>query len=269
MKATAAPALSPRRTTRRFATGRAVAALMLREMSTRYGRSPGGYVWAILEPLGGIIVLSLALSLIIRSPSLGSSFVLFYATGLLPFMLYNTVQNMVAKALIFSKPLLVYPSVTWIDAIVARFLLNLLTGLMVTYVLLFGVLHFSETTAVVRLEAIVAALALVALLGLGVGVMNCLICGLFPVWEQVWSIVNRPLFLASGIFFIMEDLPRQMQEYLWFSPWIHVSGLLRTGIYPTYDAPYVSVIYVLLSGLLPLSFGLLLLRRYHKDILGR
>ena len=35
---------------------RAVAALVLREMSTRYGRTPGGYLWAILEPLGMIIM---------------------------------------------------------------------------------------------------------------------------------------------------------------------------------------------------------------------
>jgi capsular polysaccharide transport system permease protein len=262
------PAIAPAGTTRRFATCRAIAALMLREMSTRYGRSPGGFVWAILEPLGGIIVLSLALSLIIRAPSLGNSFVLFYATGLLPFTLYNTVQSMVAKALIFSKPLLVYPSVTWVDAIMGRFLLNTLTGVMVTYLLLAGVLHATETTAVVRLGPVVTALALAALLGLGVGVLNCLIFGLYPVWEQIWSILTRPLFLASGIFFIMEDLPRQVQDYLWFSPWMHISGLLRSGVYPTYDAPYASALFVLFCAMVPLCFGLLLLRRYHKDILA-
>ena len=36
-------------------TLRVVAALVLREMGTRFGRSSGGYLWAIAEPLGGIL----------------------------------------------------------------------------------------------------------------------------------------------------------------------------------------------------------------------
>ena len=40
----------------RFRMVRTVIALMLREMSTTYGRTPGGYVWALMQPLGSIIV---------------------------------------------------------------------------------------------------------------------------------------------------------------------------------------------------------------------
>lgn len=60
-----------------FATSmRSVSALMLREMSTRYGRTPGGYIWAILEPLGMIIILGLAFALLVRVPAMGTSFLL-------------------------------------------------------------------------------------------------------------------------------------------------------------------------------------------------
>ena len=72
----------------RFSTLRTVLALMLREMSTTYGRSPGGYLWAILEPAGGIAMMSVAFGLVLRSPSLGTNFPIFYATGYLPFMMY-------------------------------------------------------------------------------------------------------------------------------------------------------------------------------------
>src|SRR5690554_1518437 len=99
-----------------FRTGRTVFALMLREMSTRYGRSLGGYIWAILEPLGGVFVLALAFSMLLRTPSLGNSFILFYATGFVPFTLYQNISNTVARALIFSKTLMQYPAVTWADA---------------------------------------------------------------------------------------------------------------------------------------------------------
>jgi capsular polysaccharide transport system permease protein len=44
-------------------------------------------------------------------------------------------------------------------------------------------------------------------LGLGLGVLNCLLVGLFPLWGQVWAILSRPLFLVAGVIFVMEDLP--------------------------------------------------------------
>ncbi|WP_311200115.1 hypothetical protein [Phaeobacter inhibens] len=71
----ASPAANPHHRHRRsMATLRTVAALVLREMSTRYGRTPGGYLWGILEPLAAILFLSLGFSLVIRTPSLGTSF---------------------------------------------------------------------------------------------------------------------------------------------------------------------------------------------------
>ena len=254
---------------RRFKTGRTVMALVLREMSTTYGRSPGGYAWAILEPVGAVLMLSLGFSLILRSPPLGTSFLMFYATGYLPFGLYQNVSIAVARALRFSRPLLAYPSVTWIDALLARFLLNTLTQLMVFALVIGGILATLDTRAVVDLPPILAGLAFAALLGLGVGTLNCVVMGLFPVWENVWSIITRPLFLASGIFFTYEDMPRPVQEILWWNPLLHVTGIARAGFYPTYDAAYVSPVFVLAAAALCLAVGLLFLGRYWRDILER
>ena len=62
-------------------------------MSTRFGRSYGGYVWAIAEPLGGILLLNIAFSLTLRHPPLGTNFALFYATGIIPFFLFTGVAQ--------------------------------------------------------------------------------------------------------------------------------------------------------------------------------
>ena len=270
----AAPALPPAQPpasgrARRFASLRTVAALVLREMSTRYGRTPGGYLWAILEPLAAILFLSLGFSLVIRSPSLGTSFLLFYATGYLAFDLYNAVANTTARALNFSKPLLQFPAVTWVDAILARFFLNSLTGSLVAILLLAGTLLVIDSRAVLDMPPAVLAMALAMVLGLGVGTLNCVLMGLYPLWEVAWSVITRPLFLASGIFFLYEDLPPLAQEILWYNPLMHISGLMRTGFYPTYAAAYVSVTYVLLTSLILLALGLVLMGRYHRDLLNR
>ena len=242
-------------------------ALVLREMSSTYGRSPGGYVWAILEPLGAITVMAFAFSLLLRSPSLGTSFILFYATGYLPFMLYQSVANAVTGAIQFSKPLLFYPSVTWLDSVIARFILNSLTQIMVGFILLVLIVVFSGTNTIIDIQPILLAISLAALLGLGIGTMNCLLIGLFPVWRLLWNIITRPLFIASGVLFIYEDLPQVVQDILWYNPLIHITGLFREGMYSLYNPIYISLTYVLIVSLTCLAMGILLLRRYLKDIL--
>lgn len=263
------PGLAQTPATRRsVATLRAVGALMIREMATRYGRSPGGYLWAVLEPMGGILILALGFSLLFRNPPLGNSFLLFYATGMLPFTLYQSVSLAVGRSIQFSRALLMYPSVTWADAVLARFVLNALTELLVVVILVVGILAITDTRAVLDPLPIGAALGLALLVSLGVGTLNCALFGLFPVWAQVWSIITRPLFIASGIFFIFDDLPPVVQDILWWNPLIHVVGLMRMGFYPTYPGHYISVGYTVVVSLLMLFFGVLLLARYHRTILN-
>jgi capsular polysaccharide transport system permease protein len=93
--------------------------------------------------------------------------------------------------------------------------------------------------------------------------------GLFPIWEVAWSIISRPLFLASGIFFIYDNLPPLAQDILWFNPLLQIVGLMRTGFYSTYTADYVSISYILAVSLTLLALGLVLMGRYHRDILNR
>ncbi len=242
---------------------------MLREMSTRYGRTPGGYIWAVLEPLAAIIFLSVGFSLVLRTPSLGNSFLLFYATGYLPFNLYMQLSNMTGRALNYSKPLLKYPAVTWIDAILARFALNTITNLLIGFLLLTGILLGIDSRAQLFAPPLLEAAMLTMMFGLGVGVMNAVLMGLFPIWDIIWSVLSRPLFLASGVLYTYEDLPRAAQDLLWYNPLLHIVGLFRSGVYPNYQPAYVNPLFVLFVSLALLGLGLLLMRRYHRVILNR
>lgn len=218
--------------------------------------------------MGTVVILAIGFSLLLRSPSLGTSFLLFYASGYMPLHIYQTVSMHTARALRFSRPLFAYPSVTWIDAILARFLLNSLTGAMVTYLVLTLILATTETRIILNAPAMIWSCALAAFLGLGVGTLNCAMLGLSETWDQIWSILTRPLFLASCIFYTFEELPRTAQTILWWNPLVHITGYMRTGLYPMYHPDYVSLVYVLMFAIIPLMAGALLMWRYHKTILN-
>lgn len=262
------PDLQPTRA-RRFASTRTITALILREMSTSYGRSPGGYLWAILEPVGGIAILSVAFALIMRHPPLGTNFILFYATGFLPFTLFQDISQNVARCINYSRPLLQYPSVTWVDTLLARLILQCLTGLMIGSLVLGGILLIFETGAVINVGPIFMSVLMAALFGLGVGAVNCTLTGLYPIWSLIWSVITRPLFIASGVLLLLEDLPRWVRDILWYNPLIHITGEMRRGFYPMYAADYVSLPYVFCISLALTALGLVLLGRYHLEILNR
>ena len=247
---------------------RAVGALMLREMSTTHGRVPGGYLWAVAEPLAGIALLSVIFAIGFHAPALGTSFPLFYATGLLPFLAFSDITGKLAQALNFSRPLFAYPAVTVFDAILARLILAGLTQLAVASLLIGGILFLSETRVTPDLAVLMQAAGLLAVLSLGVGVMNCLLIGLMPLWQRIWSIVMRPMFLVSGVFFTYGAIPLPWREILWWNPLIHVVGLVRRGLYPGYDATYASPAYVLALGLSVALLAGIGLMRWSRDILS-
>ena len=247
---------------------RSISALILREMTTRYGRTPGGYIWALLEPLGMIIILGYAWSLLSRTPALGTSFFLFKATGFMVLQMFLNVANQTGRAMRFSRPLLFYPRVTWLDAVLARFILNAAVTALVSGVILGGILVLEGIRTVPDVPRIFQAMGLAALMGLSVGMLNCYLFERIPVWEQIWSIGTRPMFLVSGVIFIYEDLPQIGKDVLWYNPVLHLTGIMRDGFYPLYRPEYISGVYLGFWCLVPLLTGMLLLRQYHRDLLN-
>ncbi len=253
---------------RRFAMARSVFALVLREMSTTYGRSPGGYIWAILEPVAAIALFSLAFSFMVRHPPLGRSFALFYASGFLPLAAYQALAANVGGAIRFSKPLLAYPTVTYIDAIVARVFLTMLTHTLVFIIVLTGALMLARDPASLDFVALLRMGAMILVLGTSVGVMNCFLMSMFPIWQFIWAVLNRPMFLVSGVLFLIDELPETIRDLLYLNPVAHIVAMARVAVYGTYDGVFISEPYVYGLSLVLAAMGMVLLHRFHRTILN-
>ena len=87
------------------------------------------------------------------------------------------------------------------------------------------------------------------------------------MWQRVWAILNRPLFIVSCIFFTFESIPERFQAFLWWNPVVHVVGQSRRAFYPNYAGDYVSAIYIFGLSMVLTVFGLIFLRRYHRNLI--
>ncbi len=183
-------------------------------------------------------------------------------------MMYLDVSAKIASALRFSQPLLFYPGVTFVDAIIARLILNGLTQTLVMFGVLAAIILLEGLEVILDINAIFLAVSMTLALSVGIGTLNCFLLSLFPVWERMWAILNRPLMIVSCVLFPLESVPEPWRTYLWYNPLSHLAGQMREGLYPTYDGYYLSPLYV---------FGirggdawalLLMLSRYRSYILN-
>ncbi len=237
---------------------RVVGALLIREMEARFGSKPGGYVWALLDPAAHIVLMTLLFQAIARSPALGTNFPLFFATGYLGFQFYQAMVGYVNGAVKANRTLMSYPSVAPFDTIVARSILQLLTTAFVACIVLGVIVGWMRVPPLLHWPPILEAVMLAAVLGLGMGMINNVMFLKYPLYEQVFSIVSRPLFLISGVFFLPDAIPLPYRDVVLLNPLVHVTMLFRTGFYDGYRAAGLDPVYLYNFAFLTFFLGMLL-----------
>ncbi|WP_331376778.1 ABC transporter permease [Sinorhizobium chiapasense] len=245
---------------------RVTAALIVREMSTRYGSKPGGYLWAIFDPVAHVAMMTVIFQAIARMPALGLSFPLFFASGYLPFTFYQRMSSFMAGTMKANKTLLSYPVVSPFDAIISRFILQFMTDALVAAMILLMIIEFGGVAMPMYIAGMVQAAGVAAVLGLGIGTINIVMFARFPLYEQIFGIINRPLFMVSGVFFLPETLPNPFRDFILYNPLVHIIMWFRSGIYSEYRADGLDKGYVIEFALVCFALGLMLLTVSTREI---
>lgn len=262
-----APPQQPR--ARRFRTLRVVMALIMRETGSRETRTSLGMLWSLIDPIIAVLLLSFMFSFMQRHPRLGTNFQLYYVTGVIPFHMYSLIANRVSSSVRFSGSLLGFPSVTVVDLILARFLLNFFVNLMVFVIIATGVLLWYDLRVSPDYYKIGLSLSMAAVLGLGIGTMNALLFLWSSSYEKVWSLINRPMTVFSGVMIMITDLPEPIFRWLQWLPMAHFVSEMREAFYPSYDVNFVSVKYVLAVSAVCFIIGMIGLQRHVFDLLEK
>ena len=244
--------------------GRVIGALILRETRTTFGSSQLGYLWAILNPTLGITVLVFIFTTIGREPPFGQSLALFFATGLLAFEWYRKLSSSLMMVFDSNRGLLSYPLVQAIDAVIARYALISATYLLVIVLCFSTLMMLALAESPAHLEQILLAFTITSVLGLGIGLVNAVIYSLFKTWKHIESIIGRPLFFMSGIFYIPRDFPKEIVDILAWNPVLHCVEWVREGYYPNYTSFVLDEFYLICWALGTILVGLAGERLYRK-----
>ncbi len=248
---------------------RVIFALMIRESRTRYGTSRIGAAWAIIDPLIQLLVLWGVYAMLGRHVPVPASLPVFLLTGIVPFGLWRACVSRGATAASSNVPLLTYPQVKVIDAVIARTLLETAATLIVAIVFMIGlrILYNEPFSSYFDEPAqLMLALATLEVLCMGSAVLSSGLTRMFPVWPEIWGYMGRILFFTSGIFFTLDALPNNLRAYAIYNPMAHVIEWIRSSALTGFESTHYSPFLVLSVSFVFLFFGLLI--AWFIDITG-
>ncbi|SFB05343.1 capsular polysaccharide transport system permease protein [Rhizobium sp. NFR07] len=248
---------------------RVVSALLIREMSTRFGSKPGGYLWALLDPISHVAFLSVIFMAIAHTPPLGTSFPLFFATGYIGFQFYQASAGYLNTAVTSNRSLLTYPNVAPIDTVSARHLLQLITTIMVGVCILWPLVATMRIQTSINYLHLMEAAIVGSTIALGAGLANNVLFIKYPLYEKIFGILSRPLFLISGIFYLPDALPPLARDAILFNPLAHIVMRFRMGFYPQYRAMGYDGEYVWTVALVMLFIGILMFTMFRRALRAR
>ncbi len=248
--------------------GRVIYALMLRDVRTRFFGNGLGFVGlSVLWPLVHIVILLVINSYMGRMAPVGHSLVLFFATGLMPFMTFSYMSRWIMFGFVMNKPLLAFPVVSVTDILLARAVLEVMGSLLMATSLCI-VLAFLEVDFVpFDIPQACYAWGAAILFGLGMGVINSIIAMAFHSWLIGYALVILLLYMSSGIVFVPDAIPDPYRYWLSFNPVLHAVTWMRSAYYPGYGAIVLDKAYLLTWALYSIFGGFLLERAIRGRLL--
>lgn len=240
---------------------RVVHALMMREVHTRYGRFKLGYLWAIFGPLIHVATFVVLFKMLNRASPIGGGLEFFFVSGLIPFFAFQRHAVNVMSSYRANNALFSYPQVKKIDATIARFILDFSTYAFVFLVVTAFLTFLGFETYIENLVIFMLFIFVATLFGHGVGLINLYIIQFWSSYENIYAGISRLLYFTSGVFFVVDSMPKALREILLINPVLHIVELGRSTLYPHFNSSSASLDFVLWSVLVVLCIGMLLQKK--------
>ena len=243
-------------------------ALFVREIRTGFN-DKFGLAWAVLQPLSFIFLLSYLRGLIAGSESHTVPTFDFMMYGLLLIQLFLETLNNSANSIKKNKALFAFRQVQPISSVLASSCFYLLVKLFVLVLILLLMfllkMDIKIDDPLFVITNVIAVWVIATSLGLLFSIGQCYV----PEITKVQSILTRPLFFISCVFFSMQDIPKEYWPYLDWNPILHAIELTRHAAYNTYPTEAVSEFYLLTCTIVLLFFALAVYHISWKQALSR
>jgi capsular polysaccharide transport system permease protein len=243
-------------------------ALFVREIRTGFNDKLG-LGWAIISPVIFIFVLSFARGRIGGPEVHTLSTFTFMAIGFL--FIQSFLQTMAgsAGAIGKNKALFAFRQVQPISAVLAGALFQLLSKVFVVIGIIIMMYFMGMELHLANPLLLLACFLLLWVLSVSLGLLFGIIELFVIEVGKVRQLLERPMFFISGVFFSLQDIPREYWHFLDWNPILHGIELSRFAVRATYGSDGVSLSYLSINVLVFSFFSLAVYHIAWKQAISR
>jgi capsular polysaccharide transport system permease protein len=247
---------------------RILGALLMREMTTRFGREGIGFLWVVAEPLAFCFGVMILWTFTKPSYEHGIRVAPFVMTGYMSLILLRHQISLSAGALQANIGLLHHRQVAPLHVYLSRNLLEV-SGATVAFIFVYIVLWAMGQVSLPHDPLLLyCGWLLLAWIGMGFALI---LAGLsmrfefmelsmrFEFMERLVPLLGYLLIPISGAFFMVAWLPPQVQEAYLYVPFPHPIEMIRAAVFGEFVETHYHPFYALAVGTGFNIFGMLLI----------
>ncbi|WP_066763159.1 ABC transporter permease [Sphingobium sp. CCH11-B1] len=245
---------------------RVIHALMIRELTTRFGRENIGFLWIMAEPLLFAGLVGLIWNVTKGPTEHGIGIIAFVATGYIPITLFRHGVSRSVAAFTTNSSLLYHRQVKIVDFILVRFVIEALGGMM-AYLFMGVVLILAHEMPVpADIGLLIAGWFVYAFFCFSLCLIIAPLSELSEVIEKFIPVTTYVMIPFSGLFYMAAWMTPQVREYLMLSPFVNGMEMMRKGIWGDQVTAYYNVWNPIGCALLATMIGLILCRRVRRTL---
>lgn len=223
--------------------GRAVVALMLREIYTRFGRDNIGFAWIIAEPAIFCLCIILLWSLIKHGGHSETPIVPFLLTGYMPLLLYRHMISRMMRCMQANASLLYHRQITVMTLYASRIVVEIL-GTSAAFMFCMVVFYFSGHVEVPDDPPLMlAGWLLYAWYASATAILVGALSERSEITEKIWGPISYIMIPLSGTFYMVDWMPAQYHEALLWMPPINGVEMVRGGYFDASVKTHFDAVY--------------------------
>jgi capsular polysaccharide transport system permease protein len=243
---------------------RVIGALMIRELSTRFGRENIGFLWVMAEPLLFAGLVGIVWTFMKGPEEHGVSVVAFVATGYIPLTMFRNSVGRVVRIFSVNGSLMYHRQIKVLDFIFVRFLIEMIGALMAFLFIAVILMYFDLFPVPADMGYFLAGWFVYAFFTLSLCLVLAPLSEMSDVLEKFMPVTVYIMIPFSGTFNMVSWLTPEAREILLYSPFVSGMELMRYGIFGDRVTPYHNVSFALIASLICTLIGLAMCRRIRR-----
>ncbi|KAA9010779.1 capsule biosynthesis protein [Sphingobium limneticum] len=243
---------------------RVIHALMIRELITRFGRENIGFLWIMAEPLLFAGLVGILWHFMKGSTEHGVSVVAFTATGYIPLTLFRHCVARSVAAFTANQSLLYHRQIKIVDFILARFIIEILGGMMAYLFMAIFLILIGEFPIPADLGLLISGWMLYGVFCFSICLILAPLSEISEAMEKFIPVVTYIMIPFSGAFYMVSWMTPGAKDFLLLSPFVNAMEMMRKGIWGDQITAFYDPLVPIICSVVFAIIGLILCRRVRR-----